>query len=100
MYSNFMFSDDLQNDVIELEGIITRLTDLGTTNTDILNMLSDNKWTGEAHDVCYCSTVLLNNFLKDLIPIFSNMKSGITDAYNDANGFEGISEKVASVKKV
>ena len=76
------------------------LEDLKTINDDLQILINDEMWEGDAHDKAEAAVEMMEAYRADLKSLCDELKKIVDDVVSDANDFESVSDKVASIKKV
>ncbi|MBQ6464601.1 MAG: hypothetical protein K5773_02450 [Pseudobutyrivibrio sp.] len=101
MHSIFLFDDSLDSVCNSfLKKTISDLEDLKTINDDLQILINDEKWEGDAHDKAEAAVEMMEAYRADLKSLCDELKKIVDDVVSDANDFESVSDKVASIKKV
>lgn len=101
MNSEFLVDDNLKSiSNSHLEKCNSDIEELKTINKELENLLEDNKWEGEKHDVCVAAIGMMEQYRADLENICKELKNCVDSVVSDAGNFENVSDKVAAIKKV
>lgn len=101
MHNTFLVDEDLSTVcAADVETLIGYLDDLETINSEIENLLTDEGWTGDAHDKCVGAIGMMERYRSDLSSMCETLKQNLESVVNDAGDFVNNSDKVASVRTV